>query len=202
MEPFTRLTGIVAAVDRINVDTDQIVPKQFLKLVQRTGFGRFLFYDWRFDLQGNPNPDFVLNRSRYRGAQILLARRNFGCGSSREHAVWAIHDYGFRVVIAPSFADIFYNNCLKNGVLPVVLPDQQVDKLFREVEVSEGYSLTVDLVEQEVTTPSGDRLAFAIDTSNKKKLLEALDEIALTLKNEEYIKAYEKRELNLNKIQH
>ncbi|MBI2183651.1 MAG: 3-isopropylmalate dehydratase small subunit [Thaumarchaeota archaeon] len=200
MEPFTRLTGKVAPLDRINVDTDQIVPKQFLKLIQRTGFGKFLFYDWRFDLQGNPKAEFVLNNPRYQGGKILLARRNFGCGSSREHAVWAIQDYGFRAVIAPSFADIFHNNCLKNGILPIVLPDEQVDRLFKEVEATEGYSLTIDLVDQQIFKPNGERLPFTIDASNKKRLVEGLDDIALTLKKEELIRSYEEKRGSLNRV--
>ena len=179
-------------MDRINVDTDQIIPKQFLKLVQRTGYEKYLFYDWRFEPDGSPKPDFVLNMPRYRGARILLARRNFGCGSSREHAAWAILDYGFRALIAPSYADIFYSNCFKNGILPVILPEEQVDRLFREVEAVEGYGLTVDLVEQLVVTPTGQRGPFTVDASRKRNLLEGLDEVGLTLQHEEGIKAHEK----------
>lgn len=192
MEPFVKVTGIVAPLDRINVDTDQIVPKQFLKLVQRTGFGRYLFFDWRFDPEGKPRPDFVLNKPRYRDARILLARRNFGCGSSREHAAWAILDWGFRVVIAPSFADIFRSNCFKNGILPVALSEEEVNQLFKEVESIEGYSLTVDLVEQSISKPGGTRLFFTVDSSNRKRLLEGLDDIGLTMKHGDLIRAYEK----------
>ncbi len=192
MEPFVKVTGIVTPLDRINVDTDQIVPKQFLKLVQRTGFGRYLFFDWRFDPEGKPRPDFVLNKPRYRDARILLARRNFGCGSSREHAAWAILDCGFRVVIAPSFADIFRSNCFKNGILPVALSEEEVNQLFKEVESIEGYSLTVDLVEQSISKPDGARLFFTVYPSNRKRLLEGLDDIGLTLKHGDLIRAYEK----------
>src|SRR5207244_10363866 len=155
MQPFTKHTGLVVPLDRVNVDTDQIVPKQFLKLLTRDGYGQFLFYDWRYLEGGKPNPDFVLNQPRYRGASILLARANFGCGSSREHAPWALVDYGFRVIIAPSYADIFYNNCFKNGILPVILPDDQADELFRGAEHKEGYWLSADLERQWVPDDAG-----------------------------------------------
>ncbi len=202
MEPFTRHTGLVAPLDRANVDTDAIIPKQFLKSVKRTGFGPNLFDDWRYldrgepgqDCAGRPrNPDFVLNQPRYRGASILLARDNFGCGSSREHAPWALLDYGFRVIIAPSFADIFYNNCFKNGLLPIVLDGDTVDALFRETEAQEGYRLTVDLAAQTVTTPGGRVIPFDIDPFRKTCLLEGLDDIGLTLRHVDEIRAYEDR---------
>ncbi|MCS7309522.1 MAG: 3-isopropylmalate dehydratase small subunit [Armatimonadota bacterium] len=191
MKPFEKLTALVAPLDQPNVDTDQIVPKQFLKRVERTGFGQFLFYDWRFLPDGSPNPDFVLNQPRYQGAQILLTRENFGCGSSREHAPWALLDYGFRVIIAPSFADIFKNNCFKNGILPVELPTEVVDNLFRRVTAQEGYQLTVDLEGQTLTGSDGFSCGFEIDPFRKRCLLEGLDDIGLTLQHEEKIAAYE-----------
>ena len=202
MEPFTRFEGLVAPLDRSNVDTDAIIPKQFLKSVQRTGFGPNLFDDWRYLDSGEPgmdaserreNPDFVLNQPRYRGAGILLARENFACGSSREHAVWALTDYGFRAVIAPSFADIFYNNSFKNGLLPVQLDADTVDRLFRETEANEGYRLTVDLQTQEVITPDGTTFGFEIDPFRRECLLEGMDDIALTLQYSDDIRAYEER---------
>ena len=202
MERFVRVTGLVAPLDRANVDTDQIIPKQFLKSIRRTGFGRYLFDGWRYLDEGQPdqdcagrplNPDFVLNQPRYQGATILLARDNFGCGSSREHAVWALADYGFRAVIAPGFADIFYGNALKNGLLPVVLPAEVVDRLFREVEARPGYRLTIDLPAQVVETPSGERFGFDIDPFRKQCLLEGLDEIGITLRHADAIRAYEAR---------
>ncbi len=204
MQPFTRHTGLVVPLDRPNVDTDAIIPKQYLKSVRRTGFGPNLFDDWRYLDPGEPgmdhgrrreNPDFVLNQPRYRGATILLARDNFGCGSSREHAVWALMDYGIRVVIAPSFADIFYNNSFKNGLLPVVLPAETVDRLFRAVGAREGYRLTVDLERQEVETPEGERLAFEIEPFRRHRLLQGLDDIALTLQHADEIRAYERRRM-------
>ncbi|RMD79535.1 MAG: 3-isopropylmalate dehydratase small subunit [Gammaproteobacteria bacterium] len=204
MEKFVRHTGLVAPLDRANVDTDQIIPKQYLKSIRRTGFGANLFDDWRYLDPGEPgmdhsrrrpNPDFVLNQPRYRGATILLARENFGCGSSREHAPWALADYGFRVLIAPSFADIFYANCFNNGLLPVVLPAEVVDRLFREVEAQEGYRLTVDLEEQVVQTPSGERIPFQVEPGLRRKLLEGLDDIGLTLERAEAIRAYEARRM-------
>jgi 3-isopropylmalate/(R)-2-methylmalate dehydratase small subunit len=192
MQPFSQHTGLVMPLDRVNVDTDQMVPKQFLKLLTRKGFGRVLFYDWRYLPGEKPNPDFVLNFPRYQGASVLLARANFGCGSSREHAPWAVLDYGFRVIIAPSFADIFYNNCFKNGILPVALPDPQVDELFRRAEAQPGYRLSVDLPNQTITDDQGLRLHFDIDDFRKQVLLEGLDDIGLTLKHEAEIAAFEK----------
>lgn len=202
MEPFTRFEGVVAPLDRSNVDTDAIIPKQFLKSVQRTGFGANLFDAWRYLDAGEPgmdpagreeNPDFVLNQPRYRDAGILLARENFACGSSREHAVWALTDYGFRAVIAPSFADIFYNNSFKNGLLPVQLDAGTVDRLFRETEANEGYRLTVDLRTQEVITPDGTAFGFGVDPFRRECLLEGMDDIALTLQYADDIQAYEER---------
>ncbi|MDR3416251.1 MAG: 3-isopropylmalate dehydratase small subunit [Nevskia sp.] len=201
MQPFTVVTGLVAALDRANVDTDAIIPKQYLKSIKRTGFGPFLFDDWRYldpgDLDIDPatrraNPDFVLNQPRYRGASILLARENFGCGSSREHAVWALADYGFRAVIAPGFADIFFNNSFKNGFLPIVLAPDEVDALFREAGAAD-YRLTLDLPAQTVTTPSGRVLRFDIDPFRKDCLVRGLDEIGLTLQQADAIRAYEAR---------
>lgn len=189
-------------MDRANVDTDAIIPKQFLKSIERTGFGDNLFDEWRYVDHGEPgmdvskrplNPDFVLNQERYRGAQILLARRNFGCGSSREHAPWALQEFGFRALVAPSFADIFYNNCFKNGLLPVVLEEAEVDELFKQVEAAPGYELTVDLEKQRVTTPGGDVYSFEVDAFKKRCLMSGLDEIGLTLEHAEDIRAYEAR---------
>jgi 3-isopropylmalate/(R)-2-methylmalate dehydratase small subunit len=180
-------------LDRVNVDTDQMVPKQFLKALTRQGFGRNLFYDWRYLPGEVPNPDFILNFPRYRGASVLLARANFGCGSSREHAPWALLDYGFRVIVAPSFADIFYNNCFKNGILPITLPDAQVDELFRRAEATEGYTLTADLPNQTITDPQNLKFHFDIDDFRKTVLLEGLDDIGLSLKHEPDITAYEHR---------
>src|SRR3989304_5923879 len=162
MEPFKPLKGIVAPLDRVNVDTDQIIPKQFLKLIGRTGFGQYLFYDWRYDAQGNLRRDFVLTEPRYRGVSILLTRGNFGCGSSREHAVWALSDYGFKVLIAPSFADILYNNCFKNGVLPVILDEATINNLIEEVTKHDGYSFEVDLEQQTIIKPNHDPIHFDI----------------------------------------
>jgi 3-isopropylmalate/(R)-2-methylmalate dehydratase small subunit len=202
MKAFTRHQGLVAPLDRANVDTDQIIPKQFLKSIQRTGFGPNLFDEWRYldvgepgtDNTGRPlNPDFVLNQPRYRGASVLLARENFGCGSSREHAPWALEEYGFRVVIAPSYADIFYNNCFKNGLLPIVLSDDEVDELFRQAAVTEGYQLTIDLASQTVTRPDGGTYHFEVDEFRKHCLLEGLDEIGLTLAHGDQIRAFEAR---------
>ncbi|MCO6440445.1 MAG: 3-isopropylmalate dehydratase small subunit [Nitrococcus mobilis] len=202
MQPLTRVEGIVAPIDRANVDTDAIIPKQFLKSIKRTGFGPNLFDEWRYLDHGEPgqdcarrpkNPEFVLNQPRYQGARILLARRNFGCGSSREHAPWALEDYGFRVLIAPSFAEIFYNNCTKNGILPVVLGEEAVEQLFREVAANTGYTLAVDLPSQSVTTPAGEVFGFEIDAFRKQALLDGLDEIGLTLQHAAEIRAYEAR---------
>jgi 3-isopropylmalate/(R)-2-methylmalate dehydratase small subunit len=194
MKPFTKHTGLVAPLDRVNVDTDQMVPKQFLKWVTREGYGRVLFYDWRyFDDGKTPNPDFVLNYARYKGASILLARANFGCGSSREHVLWAILDYGFRAVIAPSYADIFYNNCFKNGVLLVRLPDAEVNELFQRTEKNVGYGLTVDLEKQTITDDLDLRFSFQIDPFRRECLLKGLDDIGLTLRLAHRIAAYEQR---------
>ncbi|GIX08078.1 MAG: 3-isopropylmalate dehydratase small subunit [Candidatus Poribacteria bacterium] len=191
MQPFTVHRGLVAPLDRVNVDTDQIIPKQFLKRIERTGFGQFLFYDWRYRPDGTPDPDFVLNQPRYQGASILLTRANFGSGSSREHAPWALLDYGFRAIIAPSFADIFKNNCYKNGILPVELDAAIVDHLFQEVWNHEGYELTVDLPEQVVIEPNGTRHRFEVNEFRKYCLLNGLDDIGWTLQFEDLIAAYE-----------
>ena len=193
MEPFNRYEGVVVPLNRANVDTDQIVPKQFLKLTQRTGFGKYLFYDWRFFEDGTPKNEFVLNQPRYKDGKILLTRSNFGCGSSREHAVWALTDYGFRVLIAPSYADIFYNNCFKNGVLPITASDRQIDELFEDVTANYGYTLQVDLKNQTVTKPTGQTIQFMIDPFIKKCLLEGLDDISITLQHEQEIRSYEAR---------
>jgi len=191
MKPFNHHKGIVVPLDRVNVDTDQIIPKQFLKLVERTGFGQYLFYDWRFQADGCPNVEFVLNHPRYQGGTVLLTRGNFGCGSSREHAAWALLDYGFNVLIAPSYADIFYNNCFKNGILPVKLDGTTVNKLFEEVEGEEGYAVSTDLENQTIRKPDGKIINFEIDPYRKKCLLEGLDDISLTLQLEEKIRSHE-----------
>ncbi len=191
MQPFTVHTGPVAALDRANVDTDQIIPKQFLKRIERTGFGEFLFFDWRRLPDGGPNPEFELNQPQNAEASILLARRNFGCGSSREHAPWALDDYGFRVILAPSFADIFYNNCFKNGMLPIVLDDATIDDLFRRA-TAERLILTVDLVAQRITAPGGLTIPFEVDPFRRHCLLNGLDDIGLTLEHEDKISAYER----------
>jgi len=192
MHPFTKHTGLVAPMDRVNVDTDQMVPKQFLKLLTREGYGRILFYDWRYLPGEKPNPDFVLNRPRYADASVLLARANFGCGSSREHAPWAILDYGFRAIVAPSYADIFYNNCFKNGILPVTLPTEQVDEIFKRTESTEGYRLTVDLEQNVVSDELGLQYPFTLDPFRRESLLKGLDDIGLTLLHEAEIAAFEK----------
>ena len=200
MKAFTTLHGLVCPLDRANVDTDAIIPKQFLKSIKRSGFGPNLFDEWRYLDHGEPgmdnsvrpvNPDFVLNFPRYEGAQVLLARENFGCGSSREHAPWALEDQGLRVVIAPSFADIFFSNCYKNGLLPIVQPAEVVDQLFNECLASEGYRLTVDLAAQTVITPSGQSFAFEITAHRKHCMLNGLDEIGLTLAHADKIRAFE-----------
>ena len=193
MQPFSTHTGLVAPIDRVNVDTDQMVPKQFLKALTRTGFGKNLFYDWRYLPGEKPNPEFVLNFARYKGASILLARANFACGSSREHAVWAVKDYGFGVVIAPSFGDIFYNNCFKNGALPIQLPDAQVNELFRRTEAKEGYRLTANLEHRTLTDDDGLRISFEIDPSRREVLLKGLDDIGVTLLHEERISTFENK---------
>ncbi len=192
MRAFTKHTGLVALLDRANVDTDQIIPKQFLKRIERTGFGRFLFFDWRYREDGSENPDFELNRPEYAGASILLARRNFGCGSSREHAPWALEDYGFRVMIAPSFADIFYNNCFKNGLLPIRLDEDTVGGLFARASEHPGYKLTVNLEACLITDERGLSVPFEVDAFRRRCLLNGLDDITLTLEHEDKIAAYEK----------
>ena len=192
MKPFTKHTGIVVPMDRSDVDTDQLVPKQFLKRIERSGFGKFLFYDWRYLDDGSDNPEFELNFPQYKGATILLARRNFGCGSSREHAPWAVADYGFRVVIASSFADIFFNNSFKNGILLVRLSEEEIDSLFKRAAAHENYKLTVDLEAKKITDDYGLDQPFEIDDFRRTRLLQGLDDIALTLQNEDDIAAYEK----------
>ena len=192
MKPFTTHAGIVAPLEALNVDTDQIIPKQFLKRIERTGYGPFLFYDWRYLADGKtPDPEFEMNAPRYQGASILLAKENFGCGSSREHAPWALDNYGFRCVIAPSFADIFYNNCFNNGILPIRLASDIVDSLFPEVRATEGYSLTIDLPKQKIVKPGGEEIPFDIDPFLKERLLNGWDQVGLTLRHEEKIAAYE-----------
>ena len=193
MQPFQTLTATAAKLDQVNVDTDQIIPKQFLKKIERTGFGIHLFHDWRFidDAGQKLNPDFILNQSRYQGAQILVAGDNFGCGSSREHAPWALLDYGFRSIIAPSFADIFYNNCAKNGILLVALPEASVQQLFTEIEDNVGCELTVDLPNQKVQSPKGLEFSFEIDPFVKHRLLNGLDDIGWTLQFQSEIEKFE-----------
>lgn len=201
MKAFTQLTAVVAPLDRSNVDTDAIIPKQFLKSIKRSGFGPNAFDEWRYLDHGEPgmdnskrplNLDFPLNQSRYQEAQILLTRKNFGCGSSREHAPWALEDYGFRAIIAPSFADIFFNNCYKNGLLPIILTEEQVEQLFQEVDANLGYQLSIDLTLQTLTTPSEEVFTFDITEHRKHCLLHGLDEIGLTLQHKDKIKAFEK----------
>lgn len=198
MRAFTQLTALVAPMDRANIDTDAIIPKQFLKSIRRAGFGPYLFDEWRYLDRGEPemdcsnrplNQDFVLNQPKYQGAQILLTRENFGCGSSREHAPWALEDFGFRAIIAPSFADIFFNNCFKNGILPIVLSTEIVDQLFNDL--TDDYSLTIDLQTQSITTPSGQSILFNIDENRRHRLLNGLDDIALSLQYADKIKTYE-----------
>ena len=200
MDKFETLAGVVAPLDRANVDTDAIIPKQFLKSIKRTGFGVNLFDEWRYTDVGEPgqdcshrplNTDFVLNQPRYAGATVLLTRKNFGCGSSREHAPWALLDYGFRVVIAPSFADIFFNNCFKNGILPITLSEEQVESLFQQTTAAEGYTLKIDLSAQTISTPSGECIEFDVDPARKQSLLLGLDEIGETLTHADAIKQYE-----------
>ena len=207
MEAFIQHQGLVAPMDRANVDTDMIIPKQFLKSIKRSGFGVNLFDELRYLDEGQPgqdcsqrplNPDFPLNWSRYANASILLARKNFGCGSSREHAPWALEDYGFRAIIAPSYADIFYNNCFKNGLLPVILSEQQVDLLFEQLSANEGYQLTIDLDAQTVICPAGEKFEFAIDQFRKDCLIKGLDEIGLTLQSADAIRAYEEQRAKLH----
>jgi len=202
MRAFKQHQGVVAPMDRSNVDTDMIIPKQFLKSIKRTGFGPNLFDELRYLDEGKPdqdcsnrplNPDFVLNQDRYRNASVLLARRNFGCGSSREHAPWALDDFGFRVIIAPSFADIFYNNCFKNGLLPIVLDEEVVEKLFQETYENEGYQLSIDLEAKTVTTPSGESFSFDVDDFRRHCLLNGLDDIGVTLEDADLIRDYENK---------
>ncbi|NOT64500.1 MAG: 3-isopropylmalate dehydratase small subunit [Methylotenera sp.] len=202
MQAFTQLNGLVAPLDRANVDTDAIIPKQFLKSIKRSGFGVNAFDEWRYLDHGEPgmdnskrkiNPDFVLNQARYQGASVLLTRENFGCGSSREHAPWALEDFGFKVIIASSYADIFYNNCFKNGMLPIVLNATAVDNLFNQVEASVGYKLNVDLAAQTVTTPNGEVYAFEVDAVRKHNLLHGLDDIGLTMQLQDKIKVFEQK---------
>jgi 3-isopropylmalate/(R)-2-methylmalate dehydratase small subunit len=205
MRPFTKHTGLAAPLDLANVDTDMIIPKQFLKSIKRTGFGKNLFDELRYEDEGQPDQecdgrpirkDFVLNQDRYKGASVLLARQNFGCGSSREHAPWALDDYGFRAIIAPSFADIFYNNCFKNGLLPIVLQAEEVDQLFAEVALREGAQVIVDLEKQTVTSPSGATFEFNVDNFRKHCLLNGLDDIGLTLQQDSAIHRYEEKRMN------
>jgi 3-isopropylmalate/(R)-2-methylmalate dehydratase small subunit len=191
MKAFTKLTGLVAAMDRANVDTDQIIPKQFLKRIERTGFGEFLFWDWRRTPDGKEDPNFELNKPAFKGATVLIARRNFGCGSSREHAPWALEDYGFRSVLAPSFADIFYNNCFKNGMLPIRLSEAQIDDLFGRVAKHPGYQLTVDLETQKITDEFGLVIPLEVEAFRRHCLLNGLDDIGLTLEHADKISAYE-----------
>ena len=203
MTPFATLQSLVVPIDRPNVDTDALIPKQFMKSIRRTGFGDNLFDEWRYLDRGEPgqdvsqrprNPAFALNQARYDGAQILLARENFGCGSSREHAVWALHDFGIRVLLAPSFADIFFNNCFKNGMLPITLSTERIAQLFHAVEHEPGYTLTVDLPTQTLRSSTGLSIAFEVDASRKQRLLQGLDDIGITLQKADRIRAYEARQ--------
>jgi 3-isopropylmalate/(R)-2-methylmalate dehydratase small subunit len=196
MNPFRQHTGLVAPLDRANVDTDQIIPKQFLKRIERTGFGQFLFYDWRYNADGTLNPSFVLNEPRYQGASILVTDKNFGCGSSREHAPWALGEYGFRVIIAPSFADIFANNCFKNGMLPIVLNDDAVRGIMRRAQQQQNYQLTIDLERRTIEDADRLSISFAVGEFQRYCLLEGLDDIGLTLRHEDLIRDYEARNTN------
>jgi 3-isopropylmalate/(R)-2-methylmalate dehydratase small subunit len=193
MEEFKQHSGLVAPVDRVNVDTDAIIPKQFLKRIERTGFGQFLFFEWRWDQSGAVIPGFSLNQPRYQGASVLISRANFGCGSSREHAPWAIQDYGFKVIIAPSYADIFYNNCFKNGILPITLSEEQVEELFQRTAQHEGYKLNVDLDNNKLTDNFGLDISFTLDEHRRQFLLQGLDDIGLTLQHADKIAAYEEQ---------
>ena len=193
MEPFTKHTGVVTPLDRTNIDTDAIIPKQFLKRIEKTGFGQFLFFEFRFDEAGEPIEDFTLNQPRYKNTSILLSRANFGCGSSREHAPWALLDFGFKVIIAPSFADIFYNNCLNNGILPIKLSDEAVSKLFVKTDTTPGYKLVVDLQAKKVFDKDGLEFSFELDEFYRNKLLKGLDDIGLTLLHEDKILEYENK---------
>ena len=191
MEPFTKLSGLAAPLDRVNADTDQIIPKQFLKRIERTGFGQYLFFDWRYEADGKtPNPEFELNQPQYAGASILITGKNFGCGSSREHAPWALADYGFKAILAPSYADIFYNNCFKNGMLPLTLPEETITMLLERAKTP-GYTMTVNLETQMVTDTQGFSAAFDVDPFRRHCLLNGLDDIGLTLQHEPDITAYE-----------
>jgi len=201
MKPFIIHTGILAPLDRANVDTDAIIPKQFLKSIKKTGFGPHLFDEWRYIDHGEPgmdltqrkkNPDFVLNQAQYEKATILITRENFGCGSSREHAAWAIEDFGFRVILAPSFADIFFSNCFKNGLLPIILPGETINHLFKSIYANKGYALTIDLENQFVVLPSNEKISFQVDAFRKHCLMNGLDDIGLTMQHSESIKAFEK----------
>ncbi|MDO5707856.1 MAG: 3-isopropylmalate dehydratase small subunit [Andreesenia angusta] len=196
MEPLIKVKGIVTPMDRANVDTDAIIPKQFLKRIERTGFGQFLFYEFRYDKDGNEIKDFELNQDKYKGSNILIARDNFGCGSSREHAPWALEDYGFRVIIAPSFADIFYNNCFNNGILPIVLSEEELDKLFEKTKDGKIYELEVDLEDKIIRDDEGLEIPFDIDDFRRKKLLEGLDDIGITLGKIDIIEKFEKNHVN------
>lgn len=200
MKPFVKHTGIVAPLDRVNVDTDAIIPKQFLKRIERSGFGQFVFYEFRFNEAGEVIKDFVLNQPRYEGTSILISRANFGCGSSREHAPWALEDYGFRAIIAPSFADIFYNNCFNNGILPIKLPNEVMDTLFKKTQEIEGYQLEIDLKEKKITDNSGFEVNFDLDEPNRVKLLNGYDDISLTLLKEEKISEFEKNNNTAKKL--
>jgi len=191
MNAFRQLTSKVTPLDRVNIDTDAIIPKQFLKRIERTGFGQFLFYEWRFDHQEQPIPEFELNQERYNSSNILVARANFGCGSSREHAPWALLDYGFQAIIAPSFADIFYNNCFKNGILPIKLSEEEVEQIFQKVHGKEGYQLTIDLAEQTIKDDEGLYFSFKVDPYRKHLLYNGLDDIGISLEHEEKIQSYE-----------
>ena len=194
MNKFERHQGIVAPLEALNVDTDQIIPKQFLRRIERTGYEDVLFYDWRYLEDGKtPNPDFEMNAARYQNASVLLSKDNFGCGSSREHAPWALSDYGFRVLLAPSFADIFYNNCFNNGMLPIALPSETIDELFVEVRNQEGYELQISLIDQQIVRPDGEVVSFEIDPFLKQRLLNGWDQIGLTLRHEAKIGDYERR---------
>lgn len=194
MQPFTTLTGIAAPLDRANVDTDQIIPKQFLKRIERTGFGQFLFYDWRYEADGiTPKPDFILNQPQYAGTSILVAQRNFGSGSSREHAPWALDDFGIRCVIAPSFADIFYNNCFQNGLLPIVLDEAQVEDLLQKLAANPGMQLTIDLTGQTVSSEDGFMAHFEVDSFRKHRMLNGLDDIGMTMQHTDDITSFERK---------
>lgn len=200
MKPFVKHTGIVTPLDRVNVDTDAIIPKQFLKRIERSGFGQFVFYEFRFNEAGEVIKDFVLNQPRYKGTSILISRANFGCGSSREHAPWALEDYGFRAIIAPSFADIFYNNCFNNGILPIKLPNEVMDTLFKKTQEIEGYELEIDLQEKKITDNMGFEINFDLDEPYRVKLLNGYDDISLTLLKEDKISEFEKNNNTTKKL--